>query len=94
MFGVFSDVAVHKMHNIIFYLTFALNFAISVFAYGATGAGKTHTMLGSAEHPGVMFHTMMDLFSRIEQMKETKICDVAVSYLEVQTLITITRIFF
>ncbi|KAG8042166.1 hypothetical protein G9C98_000157 [Cotesia typhae] len=26
----------------------------TVFAYGATGAGKTHTMVGSAEEPGVM----------------------------------------
>ncbi|KAH3877279.1 hypothetical protein DPMN_001142 [Dreissena polymorpha] len=65
-------------------LTGILNgYNCSVFAYGATGAGKTHTMLGSKEHPGVMYHTMMDLYARIEQMKDTKTCDVAVSYLEV-----------
>ncbi|XP_052801091.1 uncharacterized protein LOC128231881 [Mya arenaria] len=55
----------------------------SVFAYGATGAGKTHTMLGSQDNPGVMYHTMMNLYNRIDQMKDTKTCDVAVSYLEV-----------
>ncbi|XP_053384514.1 kinesin-like protein KIF18A isoform X2 [Mercenaria mercenaria] len=55
----------------------------SVFAYGATGAGKTHTMLGSKEQPGVMYHTMMDLYSRIDNMRENKTCDVAVSYLEI-----------
>lgn len=55
----------------------------SVFAYGATGAGKTYTMLGSAEQPGVMFLTMMELYRRIEAIKENKTCEVAVSYLEV-----------
>jgi kinesin family protein 18/19 len=30
-------------------------FNSTVFAYGATGAGKTHTMLGDAERPGIMF---------------------------------------
>ncbi|XP_066439327.1 kinesin-like protein KIF18A isoform X2 [Eleutherodactylus coqui] len=55
----------------------------TVLAYGATGAGKTHTMLGSPEEPGVMYLTMMDLYNRIESMKEEKVCNVAVSYLEV-----------
>ena len=55
----------------------------TVFAYGATGAGKTHTMLGSPSNPGVCFLTMMDLYSRIEELKNEKTCDVAVSYLEV-----------
>ena len=56
-----------------------------MFAYGATGAGKTFTMLGNAQNPGVIFLTMMDLYDRIEAMKDEKICDVAVSYLEVIT---------
>ena len=55
----------------------------SVFAYGATGAGKTHTMLGSGGQPGVMFHTMMELYRRIEELKADKTCEVAVSYMEV-----------
>ncbi|XP_060065078.1 kinesin-like protein KIF18A [Ylistrum balloti] len=55
----------------------------SVFAYGATGAGKTHTMLGNPEQPGVIYLTMMDLYTRIAAIQEEKICDVAVSYLEV-----------
>lgn len=55
----------------------------TVFAYGATGAGKTHTMLGSPTNPGVCFMTMMDLYTRIDEMKNEKTCDVAVSYLEV-----------
>ncbi|KAM4617864.1 kinesin-like protein KIF18A [Discoglossus pictus] len=55
----------------------------TVLAYGATGAGKTHTMLGSPGQPGVMYLTMMDLYNRINSLKEEKICDVAISYLEV-----------
>ncbi|KFQ37507.1 Kinesin-like KIF18A, partial [Mesitornis unicolor] len=55
----------------------------TVLAYGATGAGKTHTMLGTPEDPGVMYLTMMTLYNCMDQMKEDKICNVAVSYLEV-----------
>ncbi|NXL36737.1 KI18A protein, partial [Glaucidium brasilianum] len=55
----------------------------TVLAYGATGAGKTHTMLGSPEDPGVMYLTMMTLYNCMDQIKEDKICNVAVSYLEV-----------
>ncbi|NWV86430.1 KI18A protein, partial [Dasyornis broadbenti] len=55
----------------------------TVLAYGATGAGKTHTMLGSPEDPGVMYLTMMTLYKRMDQIKEDKTCNVAVSYLEV-----------
>ncbi|XP_069461937.1 kinesin-like protein KIF18B isoform X2 [Ambystoma mexicanum] len=55
----------------------------SVFAYGATGAGKTHTMLGSEVDPGVMFLTMVELYRRIEEIKEEKLCEVLISYLEV-----------
>jgi kinesin family protein 18/19 len=55
----------------------------SVFAYGATGAGKTHTMLGTSDKPGVMFLTTMELYRCIEQLKHEKTCDIAVTYLEV-----------
>lgn len=59
------------------YLTFA------VFAYGATGAGKTHTMLGNQSQPGVIYHTMIQLYQRINEISAEKTCDIAVSYLEV-----------
>ncbi|KFV20001.1 Kinesin-like KIF18A, partial [Tauraco erythrolophus] len=55
----------------------------TVLAYGATGAGKTYTMLGSPEDPGVMYLTMMALYNCMDQIKEDKICNIAVSYLEV-----------
>ncbi len=48
------------------------------------GAGKTYTMLGTVENPGVMFLTMMDLYKKINEVREEKTCDVAVSYCEVR----------
>ncbi|XP_038241456.1 kinesin-like protein KIF18B [Dermochelys coriacea] len=55
----------------------------SVFAYGATGAGKTYTMLGSEKSPGIMYLTMVELYKRIEARKEEKSCEVLISYQEV-----------
>lgn len=54
-----------------------------VFAYGATGAGKTHTMLGTSENPGIIFLTVMDLYHRMEELRGTKKFEISVSYLEV-----------
>ncbi|KAL1530516.1 hypothetical protein AB1Y20_001417 [Prymnesium parvum] len=54
----------------------------SVFAYGATGAGKTHTMLGSLESPGVMVNTLHDLYSRMNVFQEAKF-KVTLSYMEI-----------
>ncbi|XP_068309167.1 kinesin-like protein KIN-8A [Pyrus communis] len=55
----------------------------SVFCYGATGAGKTYTMLGTLDNPGVMVLAIKDLFTKIRQRS----CDgnhvVHLSYLEV-----------
>jgi len=55
----------------------------SVFAYGATSAGKTHTMLGSPNQPGVIFLTMMELYKKLMEIKEEFDTDISVSYLEV-----------
>lgn len=35
------------------------------FAYGATGSGKTYTMLGTEENPGLMVLTLRDLYKEI-----------------------------
>lgn len=55
----------------------------SVFAYGATSAGKTHTMLGSPNNPGVIFLTMMELYKRLMQRENDYDSDISVSYLEI-----------
>lgn len=62
---------------------FTNRYNCSVFVYGATGAGKTFTMLGSEDCPGLTFLTMRDLFEKIEGKQETNKFDVGVSYLEV-----------
>ncbi|GAQ89427.1 Kinesin-like protein [Klebsormidium nitens] len=56
----------------------------SVFCYGATGAGKTHTMLGRTRDPGVMVLALQDLFERLAQRSTTgEERSVKLSYLEV-----------
>ena len=57
-------------------------FNSSVFAYGATGAGKTYTMLGDMKNPGLMVRTVAALFERINEQKEFKFTT-HMSYLEV-----------
>ena len=41
-------------------------FNATVFAYGATGAGKTYTMLGNDDNPGIMSLTFGELFKKIK----------------------------
>ncbi|CAG5058509.1 unnamed protein product [Parnassius apollo] len=55
----------------------------SVFVYGATGAGKTFTMIGNEEHPGITYLTMEHLFYTIDSFKEEREFDIGVSYIEV-----------
>lgn len=58
-------------------------FNATVFAYGATGSGKTHTMIGDHSMPGVMPQALQDLFSRMEERKDEKTFIISVSYLEI-----------
>uniref|UniRef100_A0A8D8YWB5 Kinesin-like protein KIF18B n=1 Tax=Cacopsylla melanoneura TaxID=428564 RepID=A0A8D8YWB5_9HEMI len=55
----------------------------SVFVYGATGAGKTHTMLGNENHKGIMYLTMVDLYRHMDANKDTLNIELGISYLEV-----------
>ncbi|XP_057951898.1 kinesin-like protein KIN-8A isoform X2 [Malania oleifera] len=55
----------------------------SVFCYGATGAGKTYTMLGTVENPGVMVLAIKDLFTKVRQRSYDGNHVVHLSYLEV-----------
>ncbi len=54
----------------------------SCFAYGATGSGKTFSMIGSAEAPGVMPLAMSDLFAKTRADDE---CEwrISLSYVEI-----------
>ncbi|KAJ6171876.1 hypothetical protein N7470_000943 [Penicillium chermesinum] len=55
----------------------------TVFAYGATGCGKTHTITGTAQQPGIIFLTMQELFERIEERSSDKATEISLSYLEI-----------
>ncbi|KAF9106053.1 kinesin-like protein Klp5 [Mortierella sp. GBA35] len=55
----------------------------TLFAYGATGCGKTHTISGTLEKPGIIFLTMQELYDRIKEMEDEKTIEVSLSYLEV-----------
>ncbi|XP_051014763.1 kinesin-like protein KIF18B [Acomys russatus] len=84
---VFSEVATqqdvfqHTTHSVLD--SFLQGYNCSVFAYGATGAGKTHTMLGREGEPGIMYLTTMELYRRLEARQEEKQFEVLISYLEV-----------
>ncbi|KAJ2341183.1 tubulin-dependent ATPase kip3, partial [Coemansia sp. RSA 2618] len=54
----------------------------TVFAYGATGCGKTYTISGCPEDPGVIFLTMQELFERVNS-EDDKTVEITLSYLEV-----------
>lgn len=55
----------------------------TVFAYGATGCGKTHTISGTESDPGIIYLTMADLFQRIEDRKDEWDVEVMVTFLEI-----------
>ncbi|KAJ7068028.1 kinesin-like protein [Mycena amicta] len=55
----------------------------TVFAYGATGCGKTHTISGTETDPGIIYMTMADLFQRIEDRRDEWTVEVMVTFLEI-----------
>ncbi|XP_022092516.1 kinesin-like protein KIF19 [Acanthaster planci] len=55
----------------------------TVFAYGATGAGKTYTMLGTDNEPGIMARALNDLFDAMDARSEDSVYKVTMSYLEI-----------
>jgi kinesin family protein 18/19 len=55
-------------------------FNSTVFSYGSTGAGKTHTMIGTQVQPGIMYNTMNHIFKLIGNDENVI---VKVSFLEI-----------
>jgi kinesin family protein 18/19 len=53
-----------------------------VFAYGTTGSGKTYTMVGTNDSPGIMMLALNDMFSQVAQDSENDY-DIKVSYVEI-----------
>ncbi|KAI4489205.1 hypothetical protein M0804_004703 [Polistes exclamans] len=55
----------------------------TVFAYGATGAGKTHTMVGTSSEPGIMVRALNDIFLTTRQLSNNIEFTVTMSYVEI-----------
>ncbi|XP_010652697.2 kinesin-like protein KIN-8B isoform X2 [Vitis vinifera] len=55
----------------------------TVFAYGSTGSGKTYTMVGTQDDPGLMVLSLHTVFDLIKKDKSTDDFEVTCSYLEV-----------
>ncbi|KAJ3234908.1 hypothetical protein HDU81_001051 [Chytriomyces hyalinus] len=55
----------------------------TIFAYGQTSSGKTFTMSGDANAPGIISLTITDIFDRIASSAESLNFSLKVSYLEV-----------
>lgn len=55
----------------------------SILAYGPTGAGKTYTMIGESNSPGLMSNTFNALFSLVESTSISFDYKVVISYLEI-----------
>ena len=53
-----------------------------------TGAGKTHTMLGHADCPGIYSRALNDLFKMVEKSQEEHVIAVSMSYLEVNSCLS------
>jgi hypothetical protein len=54
---------------------------VSIMAYGQTCSGKTHTILGVKEAPGLIPCVLRDLF-QLKQEKDRK-CSLKISYIEI-----------
>ncbi|XRB05354.1 kinesin-like protein [Pycnococcus provasolii] len=62
-----------------------LGFNGTVFAYGQTSSGKTHTMTGNAQDPGIIPRAVRDVFDKSHQLADESLREVLVrvSYFEI-----------
>ncbi|XP_030747345.1 kinesin-related protein 4-like isoform X2 [Sitophilus oryzae] len=54
----------------------------TIFAYGQTSSGKTHTMLGDNRNPGIITYAIEDIFKQVEENSSKKFL-LRCSYLEI-----------
>ncbi len=57
-------------------------FNACVFAYGTTGSGKTYTMAGTPEEPGIMFLIIKGMFDNIQTVQDKKF-EIKVTFVEI-----------
>ena len=57
-------------------------FSATILAYGATGSGKTYTMVGKGENTGLMIRSIRDLF-KVVNSDQSKTYSIKISYIEI-----------
>lgn len=55
----------------------------TIFAYGQTGAGKTHSITGTPEMPGIVPRMNIEIFERLAKLEGKMNYQVSVSFLEI-----------
>lgn len=55
----------------------------TIFAYGMTGSGKTHTMVGSQSDPGVIPLSFEQIFKQVNDHADHTDYSISISYLEI-----------
>ncbi|CAI9110537.1 OLC1v1010585C3 [Oldenlandia corymbosa var. corymbosa] len=75
------DVYKRSIHTTIAGLIQGLN--ATIFAYGSTGSGKTYTMVGTKDDPGLMVLSLKTIFDLIKKDDSCDDFEVTCSYLEV-----------
>ena len=61
---VYNETTKHLVENVL------NGYNATVFAYGATGGGKTYTMVGTPDNPGIMVRALNQLFGAMETEHE------------------------
>jgi centromeric protein E len=73
---VYRDVAFHVIESAL------SGFNSTIFAYGQTASGKTHTMMGTLEDQGIIRLAVDHIFDAIEQSHDKQFL-LRVSYVEI-----------
>ena len=55
----------------------------TVFAYGATGSGKTYTMIGTDTNPGIMPRCVIDIFNNINKNLSNNKYEININFFEI-----------
>ena len=77
---------VHELYNERFFLDVLCGYNGTIFAYGQTSSGKTHTMEGVINDPtmqGIIPRIVNDIFNHIYSMEENLEFHIKVSYFEI-----------
>jgi kinesin family protein 18/19 len=74
---IYNLTASHLIPNIL------NGFNSTIFTFGTAGTGKTYTMFGNGEEPGIMIRTLNDLFNQLREKDLEFYYQIQLSYIEV-----------